>query len=286
MSLELKGNNQYLSVDPLMGGAIKELTLSFNGKNRAVISPQKDYHYQSSLLFPFPNRLKDGRFEFGGKSYQFPLNDFGKPNALHGFIHDMKFEEIVRDEEKLGLACNYLGDIDYYPFPFDMQLTYQLEPGVLRIEVEITNTGTSLMPCSFGWHPYFNINDDADQVRIELVGADLIVVDETLIPTGKRTPYRTLEEACTIENLKLDNCFQFQDTTTERSTKLCFPDDTTLEVWQDRSLPFVQLYTPDDYKTIAIEPMSSNINALNTKDGLSLIKPKQSLVLNFGVSLH
>lgn len=286
MSLELKGNNQYLSVDPLMGGAIKELTLSSNGKIRTVISPQEDYHYQSSLLFPFPNRLQEGRFEFAGNTYQFPLNDFGRPNALHGFIHDKMFEAVTTEENKVVLAYSYLGDLDYYPFPFKMLLTYSLKPGGLKVNVEINNAGVLVMPCSFGWHPYFNLNEGADQVKIELVGADLIVVDADLIPMGKRTPYRTLEAACSIGDLELDNCFKFQGIPTRKSTKLYFPNDATLEIWQDESLPFVQLYTPDDDKTIAIEPMTSNINALNTRDSLSLIEPQQSLALSFGVNLQ
>ncbi len=37
------------------------------------------------ILFPFPNRIRDGKYNFGGKDYNLPLNDPAKKNAIHGF---------------------------------------------------------------------------------------------------------------------------------------------------------------------------------------------------------
>src|SRR5258708_37265506 len=37
------------------------------------------------ILFPFPGRLRDGRLESNGKTYQLPLNDSTKQHAIHGF---------------------------------------------------------------------------------------------------------------------------------------------------------------------------------------------------------
>ena len=37
------------------------------------------------ILFPFPNRIANGRFECNGKTYQLPLNDSTQKNAIHGF---------------------------------------------------------------------------------------------------------------------------------------------------------------------------------------------------------
>ncbi|HET6574854.1 MAG TPA: aldose 1-epimerase [Fimbriiglobus sp.] len=37
------------------------------------------------VLFPFPNRLRDGGFTFAGKSYQLPLNESTGKHAIHGF---------------------------------------------------------------------------------------------------------------------------------------------------------------------------------------------------------
>src|SRR6266436_4622520 len=37
------------------------------------------------ILFPFPNRIRDGRFTWAGHTYQLPLNDPAQKNAIHGF---------------------------------------------------------------------------------------------------------------------------------------------------------------------------------------------------------
>ena len=35
------------------------------------------------VLFPFPNRIRDGKYSFGGKSYSIPVGTKG--HAIHGF---------------------------------------------------------------------------------------------------------------------------------------------------------------------------------------------------------
>src|SRR5262249_24059411 len=37
------------------------------------------------ILFPFPGRMREGKFTFEGKTYQLPLNDSTKQHAIHGF---------------------------------------------------------------------------------------------------------------------------------------------------------------------------------------------------------
>lgn len=285
MSLELHHQGQYLSIDPLMGAAITELSLSIKGKSRTVISPQEGYHYQSSLLFPFPNRLAGGRFEFEGKAYQFPLNDFGRPNALHGMLHDRKFELQSENEDQIVLVNKYDGELAYFPFPFKIELAYKLVPGGLSVTAEILNTGPTSMPCVFGWHPYFNLSKGSDLGKLQLSGVDLIEVNENMIPSGKRTPFKTLETPTNVSELNLDNCFLFVENANRYSTQLIYPDSSVLEIWQDENHPYIQIYTPEDRRTIAIEPMTGNIDALNNREGLSVIEPKQSLVLKFGLRL-
>src|SRR5262249_61602073 len=45
-------------------------------------SPTRSGH---PILFPFPNRIRDGRFVFEGREYALPLNDSTKSHAIHGF---------------------------------------------------------------------------------------------------------------------------------------------------------------------------------------------------------
>ena len=280
----LSTSNQSLEIDLTQGGAISKLTLFSNGRSRTVISPQSGYHFQSSFLFPFPNRLANGKYSFEGQDFEFPLNDFGKPNALHGLISDKPFKVLNQLENSLTLIYSYGGDQSYYPFPFDVKIDYTLRPGTLTVDVTIENTGNSSMPCGFGWHPYFNLEEGADRVQIELQDVVKVCVDENLIPTGRTTPYKTLEEGHYIDRLKLDDCFVFSEVGDFQRTKLLFPDDSSLEIWQDGHSPFVQIFTAKDQKAIAIEPMTCGINALNM--GAKVLERKEVWSFQFGVSLN
>src|SRR5687767_13432375 len=37
------------------------------------------------ILFPFPNRIRGGRFAWAGQHWQLPPNDPAQANAIHGF---------------------------------------------------------------------------------------------------------------------------------------------------------------------------------------------------------
>ncbi|OEK07504.1 aldose 1-epimerase [Roseivirga misakiensis] len=283
--LILSSNNQNLEIDLSRGGAITHLTLFSNGKSRKVICPKKGYDNESSLLFPFPNRLANGQFSFQGIDYQFPLNDYGRPNALHGFVKDMPFQVLQQMPDAITLQCTYTGDLEYYPFPFRMALTYHLRPGELHVYLEIENTGATTLPCGFGWHPYFHLEEGADSTSIELKNVSKIGV-ENLLPTGRATPYRLLDNGCLIEELDLDTCFEFSKKGVVNGAKIHYPDDATLEVWQDENQPYVQLYTPEDRRAIAIEPMTCNIDALNNQAGLKLLSSGESWSIEYGVRLY
>jgi len=278
--VQIRSQKSRLTVNPKKGAAIEELVLG----DIHLIQPQANYHYESSLLFPFPNRLAQGQFDFEGKSYAFEINDFGKPNALHGLIHDMEFHPEAMEENSINLNLNYLGKHHAFPFPFDFEVTYQLEPTALTIRVAVHNTGESSFPFGFGWHPYFQL-PAPEQTRLRLPSVTSVEVNDVLLPTGVRHPFKTFQEASLISGHQLDNCFAIQSAQVVNSTYLCLDADRTLEIWQDESFGFIQVFTPDDAKTVAIEPMTCNIDALNNGDGLAILRAGEQWTAQFGLRL-
>ena len=41
---------------------------------------------RGQVLIPWPNRLEDGSYEFGGRRHQLPMNETGDGNAIHGLV--------------------------------------------------------------------------------------------------------------------------------------------------------------------------------------------------------
>ena len=66
---------------------------------------------KSRILFPFPNRLKDGHLHWDGTDYQWPLSDELRENALHGFSSNRPFSVDASEVEEAGkITCIYQYD--------------------------------------------------------------------------------------------------------------------------------------------------------------------------------
>lgn len=286
LQLEFAGNK--LTFLPDEGAAITHLTFD-TSPALEVLKPQPEYQFEASVLFPFPNRLANGRYEFEGKTYEFPLNDFGRPNALHGLVFDQKFtltdqgKDASRAWASTQLEC--AGTHPAYPFPFRLSVSYSLSDKALEVEIEATNTGSKNMPFGLGWHPYFNLASGLANCALKLPDCHEIEVNENLIPTGKKTPSRCFDDFRLMDGIQLDTCFEIDKVQAENATLLRLNNQQTLEVWQDTSHPYIQVFTPGDGQTIAIEPMTCGINALNTYQGLQVLGPESSLVVRCGARL-
>lgn len=278
---QLQVNRSSLSVDLSKGAALTSLILD----DVELIKPFPGYHFESSLLFPFPNRLSNGTFDFEGKEYVFHKNDFGRPNALHGIIHDMQFQIKHASPTMLDLGLDYnSGDLDEFSFHFSFSIVYELQEEALNINVAVKNRGDDKFPFGFGWHPYFKLIDKS-LTRLKLPTCEKVHVNESLIPTGRTTPYLDFHEKATLIGHNLDHCFALLKDQNRYTTLLELANGIDLELWQDGQFPFLQVFTPGDDLTLALEPMTCNVDALNTGDGLMVLDSGASWSGAFGLRI-
>lgn len=286
IQLEFNGNRMSFQLD--RGAAITHLSFS-SAPHSEVLKPQPDYHFEGSLLFPFPNRLANGVYEFEGKEYQFQHNDFGLPNALHGLVSDKLFtltdQGIDSSKTWASVRLTAAGNDSPYPFPFTLQVTYTLSNQSLSLEFKVTNQGDGNMPFGLGWHPYFNLGQHISKCALKLPVCREIEIDENMIPNGKKSPSTYFDGYRSLDGLTLDTCFEISNIEEENSTFVKLNDTQSLEIWQDKNHPFVQVFTPADGNTVAIEPMTCGINALNTGEGLQVLGPGASITMRCGVRL-
>src|SRR5438105_3418834 len=61
-------------------------------------------------LFPFPNRIRDGRFTWKGKTYQLPLIDPAKKNGIHGFVARLPWTVtgLGSDDQQAWISAEFL----------------------------------------------------------------------------------------------------------------------------------------------------------------------------------
>jgi len=102
---------------------------------------------RSPLLFPIVGGVRDNRIQVNGSDYELPR---------HGFARISRFSLVEADQS----TCRFRLTSDQatlkrYPFPFQLDIVYGIEEATLTITASVTNTGSSAMPVSFGFHPAF-----------------------------------------------------------------------------------------------------------------------------------
>jgi aldose 1-epimerase len=151
------------------------------------------------ILFPFPNRIREGRFTWAGRTHQLPLNDSTKKNAAHGFVCRRPWR--VVDQGSDGASAWLTGEFQasrddpashpLWPADYVLRITYRLAQGRLRIEAEVTNPDRVALPFGLGYHPYFTVpfapGGKAEDCLIQVPAKAFWVLEESL-PTGERRP--------------------------------------------------------------------------------------------------
>jgi len=257
-------------VVPAWGGSM--LALEIGG--RPVLEPaafdeiaRKPTSYGIPILFPFPNRIRDGRFSFEGV-------DLKIEPPRHGLVRDkpwrvtgsgageaqawltLRFD--ARDHPEAILA--------QFPFPFELDATYRLGARALEIEVAARNIGSRAMPAGFGIHPYFQAPVDG---TVSVPASELWELSDSL-PTGQVVPVddrRDLRQPRAIAGLALDDLYTGVASSVDGLARCAILDPRagwrTLIEFDPRPLPEVVVYTPPSRRAICIEPQSCPTDAFN-----------------------
>lgn len=249
--------------------------------------------YPSALLFPFANRVRDGKYTFEDTEYQLERNELGRGHALHGFVHNMPFQVVSQRRNGVTLECIYNGDRAGYPFPFKLEITYSLvRKHTFRLVYQVINTGQSTMPCVFGWHPYFVLQDSkVSEMTLSLPVHQKYELDDSVIPFSTNeaaTPEINEATTFSLKNAILDNVYKIVSSGKEASIALS-TDKLRMTVTQQIGnglLNFFVLYTPPARNSIAIEPQTANINAFNNEDGLVMLEPSKLMKGQIEVTLQ
>lgn len=224
--------------------------------------------FASSILFPFANRIKDGKYTFENSTYVLDCNEIKTKNALHGLVYDKQFfcvkKEVSSSSASVTLQYDDDGNSEGFPFKFMIQLTYELNATGIQLHVDIENKDFKAFPCTLGWHPYF-VSENLDLSSINFKGTtsqpNNSSLEESRLSAFLSTSPRSLKE------IKLDHSFALEETEIEFLTP-------NYSLVMHSSLPhlFLQLYTPEKSDVIAIEPMTGAVNSFNNKKGLQIIE--------------
>jgi aldose 1-epimerase len=152
--------------------------------------------YGVPIMYPWPNRIRDGRFTFEGREYTLPIAGRG-PHAIHGLTRDRAWtvEQTGTDDDgafcRASIAIGQMPD-DVWRFPSRLTVEYRLHGPALSLRAEAANLGTTPVPMGFGIHPWFDVPfgpcGTRELMEIRAPASGFWELDETLCTTGPIRP--------------------------------------------------------------------------------------------------
>lgn len=286
---------------PGAGALVNGLVMGVGGTVVQVIqgySTESDLEAQKgfcgSRLLPFPNRVRDGRYAFGGSTHQLDISRPQEGHAIHGLFWNRPFRVTAEVSGPNGahvrLEAVSRGDIPGYPFRFRVAITYSLDNHGFNSMLEVRNTGQEALPFGDGWHPYFSWNGSVNDLELRLPDVAELSVDERRIPTGETRPFREFKDFTPLGDRHFDTGFLLTGPAPGRAVTRVFDPvtETELHLWQETGpgkYNYLQVYTPADRSGLALEPMTCAADAFNNGMGLMVLQPGETASAQFGITM-
>jgi len=257
--------------------------------------------YRGTTLAPWPNRIVDGRYTFGGVAYETPRTDAGgRSNALHGLASWLDFDVVAQDESSVTLAATVVPQTGY-PWRIRVETTYALGADGLTQQVVLTNESAEAAPLGTGPHPYL--------VALALPAAEVLeVTAEQMVPVGLRAVDGGDVDADrfdrraprAIGSAQIDHAFTGLERGADgvATVRVTDPSGVGVQMTWGADCPWVQVYTgdlpggaatPGNRAGIAVEPMTCGPDAFNAEKyaydtGVQVVEPGAALTASWRIS--
>nr|WP_281362231.1 aldose 1-epimerase family protein [Cellulomonas humilata] len=245
-----------------------------------------------AVLFPWPNRVRDGRWTQRGVTHQLPVNEPALGHASHGLVSGTLFAVRARGRGRVTLVGSVSAGPGY-PFSLTLAVTYELTPHGLTVTSQVRNDSRVPAPVALGAHPYLRIGDVPTEDLVLRVPADTYLpLDERLVPRDTAGVDGTAFDLRRGRRLGTDDLHACFALTRGSATTVTAPDGRALELWADDGFAYLQVYVSPAYPTLgdgsswralAVEPMTAPGDALNSGTGLRWVPPGGRWRLAWGI---
>jgi aldose 1-epimerase len=250
---------------------------------------------RGQVLIPWPNRVRDGSYEFEGRRHQLPIDDVEEQDAIHGLVRWAAWTIGEREPNRVVME-HVLHPRPGYPFSLALAIEYLLSAEGLRVEATATNLGRSPCPYGSGAHPYLTVGTPTvDSVILRAPGRTVLRSDDRGIPSGAESVDGTdhdFRHPREIGATRLDHAFtdlERDDEGLARVELRNLGEQRGLTLWVDGSYRYLMLFTGDplpdvDRRSLAVEPMTCPPDALRSGQDLIRLEPGQSFTSAWGIS--
>lgn len=252
---------------------------------------------RGQVLAPWPNRLRDGRYEWQGVKAQAALDEPARRNAIHGLVRWLPWSLEAHAQNVVSLRCA-LHPQPGYPFSIELRLEYRLGRDGLSVAVGAQASGERPAPFGIGFHPYLCVGtEEIDTAQLRVPGREHLVLDERGLPTGEVRGVVGTELDFTssrpIGAVKLDTAYTRVERGSDgraRATLRAPSGERGVELWMDEGFGYVMCFTGDTVadparrrRSVAIEPMTCPPDALSSGKDLIELTPGEPWEARWGI---
>ncbi|CAN3128322.1 Aldose 1-epimerase [Mycobacterium sp. smrl_JER01] len=284
--LTLPGREPVRAVITEVGAGLRELWVGGVALTPGYRTTTPRPFFSGVVLAPWPNRVRDGRWQLDGVPQQLDITEPEHGNALHGLLCFTAYRptEISAAAVTLGARIHPQHG---YPFSLRTRVRYALTDCGLSVTHTVGNLGSTPAPVAVGAHPFLGIGGVPTEDLVLTVAADRhIDVDARLNPIGTTAVAGTrwdLRRGRRVAELDLDDSWTGVRTVGGVSTHtLRAPDGRSVSLCAGTGFDYVHIFVtrhypaPDGHVTaVAVEPMSAPADAFNSGSGLRWLGPGQ-----------
>jgi len=267
VTLTLRAGEWLAELRPEAGGALASLTRGGTEVLRTMPQGSADPLEAACFpLVPWCNRIRDGRFEWGGREVRLPANFPPEPHSLHGLGWQSPWTVTSEAGFKAAMAHSYDGG-GAWPWAYDAEQRVRLGSQGCAITLDVTNRADTPMPCGLGLHPYLRRRAET---RVRFAARGMLEVDEGLIPTGAVAEpghFADWQAGAALPPRLVDHCFAGWDGT------VAIADDLGSIALSARGAAFLHLYAPPDGSVLCCEPVSHGPDAPNRASAEMTVLP-------------
>ncbi|HEX5266378.1 MAG TPA: aldose 1-epimerase family protein [Acidimicrobiales bacterium] len=252
---------------------------------------------RGQVLAPWPNRVRDGRYRFGGADLQLALDEPEQGNAIHGLVRWLEWVIVEHHPDRVSLR-HVIWPRDGYPFLVELAVTYALDAaGGITVRMEAVNGGTDACPFGAGFHPYLGAGHPVDETVLHVPAATSLVTDERSTPVGREVvagTERDFRSPRSVGPVRLDTCYTdlSRDGQGRAEITVLGPGGPETTVWMDAAFGFAMVFSADTLpqsqrrRALAVEPMSCAPNAFQSGEGLVVLAPGERWAGTWGVTVR
>ena len=146
--------NEYLKVTVTDWGAqVRSVVRKCDGAEHIWQADPAVWGYHAPILFPYCGRLKEGKLEAKGRTYE--------ASSQHGFARTATHRFVRQNDREIVLELTESAEtLAVWPWKFRLVSTFALENDTLHHTLTVENTDEEAISFGIGYHPAFTVPFD------------------------------------------------------------------------------------------------------------------------------